>query len=119
MLRTNRSSRGAKRRCKCTSPSGLETCESSVMRLWRSAQTIPQTVGDELLLLEQDGGKLHRLNATAAWIYERCDGRSAADLAAEMASHFAVDTGTAQRDVRALAGQLVELGLVRVDSIQD
>ena len=82
------------------------------MKLLRCVKPVAQVVGDELLLLERSSGRLHRLNATAAWIYERCDGRTAAAIAAELSTCFDVDESTALRDVEDAAGLLARLGLI-------
>ncbi len=84
------------------------------MKLLRCVQPVAQVVGDELLLLEQSSGRLHRLNATAAWIYERCDGRTAAAIAGDLSSCFDVDESTALRDVEEAARLLAQLGLIGV-----
>lgn len=84
------------------------------MKLLRCVQPVAQVVGDELLLLEQNSGRLHRLNATAAWIYERCDGRTAAAIAGELSSCFDVDESTALHDVEDAARLLAQLGLIGV-----
>ena len=75
-------------------------------------QPVVQVVGDELLLLGQSSGRLQRLNATAAWIYERCDVRTAAAIAGELSNCFEVDESTALRDVEDAAKLLAQLGLI-------
>ncbi|MCX7064509.1 MAG: PqqD family protein [Proteobacteria bacterium] len=86
--------------------------QSLRMKLLHRVRPVAQVVGDELLLLEQGSGKLHRLNATAAWIYERCDGRSAAAIAAELSRCYEVDEFVALRDVHDAAARLTQLGLI-------
>ena len=84
------------------------------MKLWRSSDTISQVVGDELLLLEQQVGRLHHLNSTAAWIYARCDGRTSESIAAELSQNYGVDPSVAAQDLDRLAKQLAELGLIQL-----
>ncbi len=84
------------------------------MEMLHCAHAISQVVGDELLLLAQSDGRLHRLNATAAWIYERCDGRSSAAIATELAGCYEVDVSVALRDVEDIAMQLAGLDLIRL-----
>jgi hypothetical protein len=84
------------------------------MEMSHCAHAISQVVGDELLLLERSDGRLHRLNATAAWIYERCDGNTSEAIAAELASRYEVDESVALRDVEDIAMQLARLGLIRL-----
>jgi hypothetical protein len=84
------------------------------MELRRRSKPIAQLVGDELLLLEQQAGRLHHLNSTAAWIYERCDGRTLDAIAGELAELYGIDPSVAERDLRAVATQLAELGLIEL-----
>jgi len=77
---------------------------------------VRQAVGEELLLLDQHAGRLHRLNPTAAWIYERCNGLSVDAVAEELAAHFDVDLVAAHRDVSTTTQQLIELGLIRIEA---
>jgi len=83
------------------------------MKLWQTADVVRQPVGDELLLLEQGNGRLHHLNATAAWIYANCDGRTSESLADALTTRFEVEPDAALGDVLRVTGQLVELGLVQ------
>ena len=84
------------------------------MKLWRNSDTISQVVGDELLLLEQQVGRLHHLNSTAAWIYSRCDGRTSESIVAELSRNYGVDPSIAERDLDTVAKQLAQLGLIRL-----
>jgi|GEM_PF-2732737 len=86
--------------------------QSLRMNLLHRVRPIAQVVGDELLLLEQSSGRLHRLNATAAWIYERCDGHTVAAIAAELSRCYEVDESVALRDVENVAASLTQLGLI-------
>ena len=84
------------------------------MKLLRSNETISQVVGDELLLLEQQVGRLHHLNSTAAWIYARCDGRTSESIATELSQNYGVDPSIAKRDLDTVARQLAQLGLIQL-----
>jgi hypothetical protein len=83
------------------------------MKLLRCSETISQSVGDELLLLERQAGRLHHLNSTAAWIYQRCDGRTSEEIAIELSQNYGIDPYVAERDFRAVATQLAQLGLIQ------
>jgi hypothetical protein len=83
------------------------------MRPIRSARTEIQEVGDEVLVLDRSTESLHRLNATAAWIFERCDGETdPAAIADELVEAFAIDRAVAEEDVALTLEQLRERGLI-------
>ena len=64
-------------------------------------------------MLDRDGGKVHQLNATASYIWGRCDGRlTEAEIADDLAKTFGVAPAQAMSDVGALIGQFRELGLL-------
>jgi hypothetical protein len=70
-------------------------------------------VDSELLLLDTEADRIHQLNRTASFIWQRCDGDQSADEIAQMiATEFAVDSKTAMRDVVDTLGKLQALNLV-------
>jgi hypothetical protein len=67
----------------------------------------------ETVVLDRRLRRIHQLNQTASFIWDRCDGRHAvADMAAQMARAFDVDLETAQRDAAAAVARLAEAGLL-------
>ena len=75
--------------------------------------TIGRDSGDECLFRDADGERIHVLNQTAREIYLLCDGsRSSAEIAAEIAHRYTVDSGTARADVDAMVDRLVGLGIL-------
>jgi hypothetical protein len=70
-------------------------------------------VDGETVVLDQQAGVIHQLNATASFIWERCDGRAIpTDIAQQLAHAFEVDPQVALRDVIAMIGQLEALHLL-------
>ena len=73
---------------------------------------VAREVDGEALILDRAAGKVHQLNATAAYIWDRCDGsHSIQDVAAGMARDFGVNAGTAHQDVVNTIEALKKLGL--------
>ena len=67
----------------------------------------------DLLLLDTESDRIHQLNRTASFIWQRCDGDQTADGLAELlVSEFAVDSQIAMRDVVDTLGKLQALNLV-------
>jgi len=70
-------------------------------------------VDGEALILDRVAGKVHQLNATAVYIWERCDGTSAIDdVASAYASAFGVDASAATQDVLRTVEAFGKLGLL-------
>jgi hypothetical protein len=70
-------------------------------------------IDGEAVVLDQQAAVIHQLNATASYIWERCDGHATmADMAHQLAHAFDVDPAVATRDVRILVGQLQALQLL-------
>jgi hypothetical protein len=67
----------------------------------------------ETVVLDRRLRRIHQLNQTASFIWERCDGRHAVgEIAAQMARDFDVDLETARRDAAAAVARLAEAGLL-------
>jgi PqqD family protein of HPr-rel-A system len=72
-----------------------------------------RVVDGEMVVFDRRHGLIHQLNATAHYIWERCDGHATvADIAQHLAAAFGVDPQTARDDVAALITQLHTLGLL-------
>lgn len=70
-------------------------------------------IGGETVVLDRDGGRVHQMNATAGYVWERCDGeRTEAEIAFELTEQYDVEAGQAADDVAVLVGQFRELGLL-------
>jgi len=72
-----------------------------------------RTVDDETVILDRDGERIHQLNATASFIWDRCDGeRDATAIAAELAEAFGVEPDQTVKDVSEIVLQFSALGLL-------
>jgi len=72
-----------------------------------------RVIEGETVVLHLGAGQIHRLNPTASFIWDRCDGhRTAAEIADELTRLFDVDYETAREAVRTTLRQLGELGLL-------
>lgn len=68
---------------------------------------------DDLVLYDARGAEAHVLNATAARIWQLCDGtRTIASVAGELATTYALDQAEAQGDVEELVASLEAAGLL-------
>jgi hypothetical protein len=72
-----------------------------------------RVVDGEMVVLDRRSERIHQLNQTACFIWDRCDGdRSLEQIADGMIEAFEVDEETATRDVVATVKQFAELGLL-------
>jgi hypothetical protein len=75
-----------------------------------------RTVGDEAIVLDRGANQIHQLNASAAFVWARCDGAHAVDrIAEELAGAFDVDARTANEAVASAVQQFERLGLLAAD----
>lgn len=78
----------------------------------RSDVTIQQ-VGDDTVLHDERAGKLHVINASAAWIWDQLDGAASVDdIGDRLAQRFGIEPAAARRDVERIARSFDELGLL-------
>jgi chemotaxis protein methyltransferase CheR len=88
----------------------------------RDQNLVSRKVAGETLVLPIRAGAadlqhLFVLNDTAAWIWERLDGRRGIEqLAGELATEFEVDETRAREDIERLLAQLSETGLVHYNN---
>jgi PqqD family protein of HPr-rel-A system len=72
-----------------------------------------RVIAGETVVLDRDGGRVHQLNATASYVWERCDGRaSPTEIARDLSEQYEVEPEQAESDVATLVGQFRELGLL-------
>ena len=83
---------------------------------WRprvKTDLLAEVVEDDLVVLVPETDQVHLLNATAAAIYELCDGtRSAGQIAAELRHLVGNPPDEIERDVSRALEELVEKGLL-------
>lgn len=71
-------------------------------------------VEDETLVLDRAGERIHQLNATASFIWSRCDGNTSLQtVAAEMAGKYGISAEQAVVDIAQMLSQLEQLGLIK------
>ena len=79
----------------------------------RRSDLLFRSVEGDVVVLDRREEKIHQLNATAAFIWERCDGRhSVVDIAKGLAAHFGADLAVAKGDVAGAVLKLEDLGLL-------
>lgn len=70
-------------------------------------------VDGEVVVLDRKADMVHQLNATASFIWQRCDGRASRhDIAAQLVDAFEVDADTAAASVASTLEELARLGLL-------
>jgi hypothetical protein len=85
----------------------------------RRLDLLCRIVEGETVILNRAGGVLHRLNPTAALIWECCDGTSAVhDIVARITNSYDVDFMTCRNDVNETILRLQSLNLLTTKSAE-
>ncbi|MFO1311044.1 MAG: PqqD family protein [Burkholderiales bacterium] len=72
-----------------------------------------QSVGQELLILDQEAGLIHQLNETAALIWRKCEaGHSPREVAQHLVESYEIGEEVASREVVETLEKLRALNLV-------
>jgi hypothetical protein len=78
-----------------------------------------QMVEDEALILDLNKDQIHQLNTTAAFVWNKCDGRTPIDkVTARLTEEFDIDSDTAKNDIEQILKQLCELELIEPAEIK-
>ncbi len=79
----------------------------------RRQDLLSRTVEEEVVILNRDTGQVHRLNLTASYIWQLCDGTNTSDqIAAQLAADFGRSTEQVIDDVLGAIASLRQLGLL-------
>ena len=82
-------------------------------RLRRRSDLVFRNIEGETVILNREAGVLHRLNPTASFIWEHCDGSSGvSDIVAQLANAYNVDFTTCHKDVSETVIKLESLNLL-------
>jgi hypothetical protein len=82
-------------------------------RITRAEEAIWRRIGDDIVVIKDDGLSTHVLNKTAGFIWELCDGtHSIDDISALLCERFDVSINEARADVEELTNKLTELGIM-------
>lgn len=81
----------------------------------QNPDTPARTIDGEALVITPEDSRLHTLNETATYIWDRADGsRTLEAIAAEMADEFEVDPATLRAEAVAFVEDAVQRGLMVV-----
>lgn len=76
-------------------------------------------MGDEVVVLDAAGQRVHRLNGSASYIWDCCDGRtSVTEIVTRLAAAFDVTEDAVSDDVHKAIAEFDRLGLM-ADSVTD
>ncbi len=79
----------------------------------RRPDVVSRVVDGEVVILDRPTGNVHRLNATASFIWNQCDGESTpADIASRVAESFDRSLDQVLGDVVETLANLEKLGLL-------
>jgi hypothetical protein len=80
----------------------------------QAEEVIWRRIGDEIVVIKDDGLGLHILNPTAAIIWEMCSVENTVEqIVASLCKRFDVDPDEANTDVSEMLHKLADLGLLK------
>ncbi len=80
----------------------------------QAEDVIWRRVGDDIVIVKDDGLSLHVLNKTAALIWDTCDGQCGIDeITTHLCQRFEVSHEEAREDVQETVKKLTKLGVLR------
>jgi hypothetical protein len=83
-------------------------------RVAQSRDVIWRRIGDDIVVIKDDGLSTHVLNKTAAFIWEMCDGKCGIDeITSKMCEHFDVSLEEAHADVNNIVKVLTNASILR------
>jgi hypothetical protein len=83
-------------------------------RFEKKSDVIWRKIGDEIVVLIDDGLSTHVLNRTAAYIWELCDGQlRVQDIADNLCKRFDIDKNQATKDIEELLPKLTRIGILQ------
>jgi hypothetical protein len=79
----------------------------------QARDAIWRRIGDEIVVIKGDGQSTHVLNKTAAFIWEKCDGKCGMDeIAAHLCERFSVSFEESRADVMEIIEKLTQVGII-------
>ncbi len=82
-------------------------------RIAQSTDVIWRRIGDEVVVIKDDGLSTHVLNKTAAFIWESCNGGHNVDeITSKLCERFDVSLETARADIIEITGKLMQVGIM-------
>jgi hypothetical protein len=85
-----------------------------INRVIQVENVISRRIGDDIVVIKDDGLATHVLNKTAAFIWEKCDGQHRVDeIVTQICERFDVSVEAATVDVTEIIGQLLKAEIVK------
>jgi hypothetical protein len=93
---------------------GLQGAEMIADKMIKAEDIIWRRIGDEIVVIKDDGLATHILNKTAAIIWEMCDGKRGIDeIVASLCERFDVSAEEARADTRETIENLTKAGIIK------
>ena len=71
-----------------------------------------ERVGEEAILHDREGGRVHVVNGSAARLWELCDGRPVDEIVAALAASYGAPPDAVRADVERAVAALRSLGVL-------
>jgi hypothetical protein len=86
-------------------------------RVRRARDTAWRRVEDEVAIISMEANRIRLLNRVGAFLWERCEDATVAELVDALCARFEIDAETARRDVEAFVEDLRGRGLVATENV--
>ncbi len=84
------------------------------IRFAQVEDVIWRRIGDDIVVIKDDGLSTHVLNKTAAFIWEKCDGQNGVEeIVTQLCERFDVSPEEAAADVNEIIAQWLQVGIAR------
>jgi hypothetical protein len=85
----------------------------TIHQVSRAENLVWRKIGDDIVVIKDDGRSTYILNKTSAFIWERCDGGTSIDeIASQLCDHFDVSLAEAKVDIRRIVAELSRAGIM-------
>jgi len=82
-------------------------------RIAQAENVIWRRIGDDVVVIKDDGQSIHVLNKTAASIWEMCDGKCGInEITTRLCERFDVSFEDAYADVKEILEKLIQTGIM-------
>jgi hypothetical protein len=96
---------------------GSQGAEMITNRITQAEDIIWRRIGDDIVVIKDNGYSTHVLNKTAAYIWEMCDGNCGIDeIAIKLCERYDVSLEEARADIKEIIEDLTKAGIIKVES---
>jgi len=85
-------------------------------RVHRTPASAWREIDGRVAIVSVDVGRVRVLNAVGGFVWQKCEGRTVAELTDAVVEHFEVEAALARADVEHFVADLADRGMVRLET---